>query len=223
MPQVRVIKIVFDTELKNFEIPAFRGAVIELVGREHVAFHNHLDKGQYHYQYPVIQYKSQGKKASIVCIEDGVEQIHHFFSNNEGVIRLGNNERSLHVDSVKINKFQVQVWDQQFAYSMKSWLPLNEKNYAAFQKIEGLQDRVAFLERMLTGNILSFAKGINWTVDKPIDVKIRDISRQYWASHKGVKIQTFDLNFKTNVFLPYDIGLGKGVSMGFGTVTKTQS
>ncbi|MFW5721489.1 MAG: CRISPR-associated endonuclease Cas6 [Bacteroidota bacterium] len=37
-------------------------------------------------------------------------------------------------------------------------------------------------------------------------------------TYKDVKHQTFDVSFKTNIFLPEYIGLGKGVSIGFGTV-----
>ncbi len=222
MPKIRLVKVIFDTKLTPIEIPAFRGAIIQIVGQEHVAFHHHIGDERFHYSYPVIQYKTHGKKAGIVCIQDGVDEIHHFFSKNEGQIRLGNEWRPLHVESVKINQFQVQVWDTSFAYSIRKWLPLNEKNYMVYQSLENLQERIVFLEKIIIGNVLSFAKGIGWTVDKPIEAKILDLSRQYWVSHKGVKLQAFDLDFKINAFLPFDVGLGKGASMGFGTLYRQQ-
>lgn len=59
MPKIRVVKVVFNTKIKAYEVPAFRGAVIDMIGREHVAFHNHIGENVYHYHYPYIQYKQQ--------------------------------------------------------------------------------------------------------------------------------------------------------------------
>jgi hypothetical protein len=222
MPQIRVIKIVFDTAIRSFEVPAFRGAIIDVVGREHVVFHNHIGNEKLHYAYPLIQYKLEGRHAGIVCIEDGVDEIHHFFSKNTGAIRIGRDSRSLRVESVKINRFQVQVNENLYAYRIKSWLPLNEKNFELHQRMDALQEKLLFLEKILTGNVLSFAKGIGWTVDQPIITKISSMPESHWIKHKGANLMAMNLEFKTNVCLPYDIGLGKGASVGFGTITKKQ-
>lgn len=221
MPTVRVIKITFDTELKPFEIPAFRGAIIEIVGREHVIFHNHLDKDKFHYAYPLVQYKSKGRKAEIVCIQDGVDEIHNFFIKNLGGIRIGSHQRSLLVENIKINRFNVDVRDTLFSYKLKDWLALNEKNYPEYLGLEGIVEKITFLEKILTGNLLSFAKGIQWTVDKGIEVKLLNLPTFKPVKHKGQSLLSFDVEFKTNVFLPPDIGLGKGASVGFGTVLKS--
>ena len=220
MPQIRVIKIVFDTELKDYEIPAFRGAIIDLVGRDHVVFHNHIGDDQFHYKYPVIQYKNQGKKACIVCIKDGVDEIHHFFQNNIGKIRIGNDARPLMVENVKINQFGLQVTGSLHVYTIRKWLPVNESNYSRFKSLEGLVSKIEFLEKVLVGNLLSMAKGLAWTVDKPIEVKITEINKQFLTRFKKSNLIAFDLEFKTNVCLPYDIGLGKGASSGYGTISK---
>ncbi len=220
MPNIRVIKITFDTQLGSNEIPAFRGAVIDIVGREHVIFHNHLDTNRFHYAYPMVQYQSQGNKAGIVCIQEGVDEIHNFFVKNTGGIRIGREARSLFVENIKINRFEVDVRETQFSYSLANWLPLNEKNYPAYLQLDGVTEKVQFLEKILVGNILSFAKGIQWTVTRLIDLKITDLPRMRPAKRKGQHLLAFDISFKTNVFLPFDIGLGKGASVGFGTVTK---
>lgn len=222
MPQVRVVKIIFDTELKNFEVPAFRGAIINVVGKDHVAFHNHVGHDRYVYSYPVIQYKTNGKKAGIICIQSGVDEIHELFSRNRGLIKIGNSERSLMVENISINQFQVDIRDSYFTYSLKDWLPLNEENFQKYLKLDSLIEKLQFLEKILIGNILSFAKGISWTVDKPIEVKLLDIPKTKPVRRKGQIFLSFDINFKTNVFLPFDIGLGKGASVGFGTLTKKQ-
>ncbi|GEO24140.1 CRISPR-associated endonuclease Cas6 [Cyclobacterium qasimii] len=223
MPNIKVIKIIFDTILKTHEIPAFRGAIINVVGREHVIFHNHLGDKQYHYAYPLVQYKTQGRNAGIVCIGDGVDEIHHFFTKNEGMIRLGNQQRSLQVEHVKLNKFQVEVSETSTHYQIKDWLALNDKNYQRFEQLELLQEKLVFLEKILIGNILSFAKGVGWTVDQPIQANITGLPESSWVRHKGIKLKAMDLTFRSNVSLPEDIGLGKGASTGFGTLQKIKN
>ncbi|RZS97148.1 CRISPR-associated endonuclease Cas6 [Cecembia calidifontis] len=220
MPKIKVLKIVFDTELKDYEIPAFRGAIIDLVGREHVIFHNHLSDDRFHYKYPVIQYKRDGKRASLVCIKEGVEEIHAFFHKNEGVIRIGSDFKSLYVDQVKLNSYQLEILDNPLSYSIYKWLPINSANFPKFIALESLAEQLGFLEKTMIGNILSMAKGLDWQIDKTVTVNITRINRQYWTKLKGQKVLSFDLEFKTNVFLPYDIGLGKSSSLGYGTIGK---
>jgi hypothetical protein len=43
MKTIRILTVIFDTEIFPFETPAFRAAIIEKVGRENILFNNHLD------------------------------------------------------------------------------------------------------------------------------------------------------------------------------------
>jgi hypothetical protein len=85
---------------------------------------------------------------------------------------------------------------------------------------ESIADKATMLERMLIGNILSFAKGMKIHLDKKIQCKIISSEEPRLVTYKGIKMMSFDVMFKTNVSLPNYIGLGKGVSLGFGTVVK---
>ena len=62
------------------------------------------------------------------------------------------------------------------------------------------------------------AKGIEWTIDKPMNLEIEKITREGNAVLKKVRVSTFDLVFNSNVFLPDHIGLGKSVTLGYGCV-----
>lgn len=215
-----MVRVVFNLRLKDYEIPAFRGAIIDTVGRHHVVFHNHLDEDKFHYKYPVIQYKRTKGQASIICIKEGVEELHHFFLKNKGSIRIGNSERELMVSNVELSRYGLHVSDELFHYKIHQWLPLHGDNFNKFMALDGLVERIHFLERILTGNILSMAKGLGWYIDKPVLVSITDLGSQSWCTLKKIKVLCFDLEFKTNVFLPYGIGLGKSSSIGFGTIEK---
>jgi hypothetical protein len=102
-------------------------------------------------------------------------------------------------------------------------LALNSSNYKKYKQIEGESDRIDFLERMLTGNILSMAKGLNWKLENKVTAKILQSERMKKVHYKGTELISFDLSFKTNVSLPPRAGLGKGTSIGFGVTRKLKA
>ncbi len=217
MKKIRILDVTFENEIAAWEVPALRGAIIETAGRENTLFHNHLKK-EYLYSYPLIQYKRIGKLPHLVCIEDGVEAVHHFFENKQEGLMLGDRLYELKVYQLGLNNFTMQVWDKSFNYFLQEWLPLNQKNYEEFKKLTSELEQLEFLEKILVGNILSFAKGIEWNIDKQIRLRIQNIVRTNILTVKGIKREAYTVNFTSNVFLPNHIGLGKNASMGFGVV-----
>lgn len=99
-----------------------------------------------------------------------------------------------------------------------NWIALNESSYADYQKAEVLAERIRILESTLVSNILIFARGIGWEVDKKVEARVLDIGKANPVKVKQVRMLAFNLSFETNVFLPNYIGLGKKVSRGFGTI-----
>lgn len=220
--KIRIVTIIFNTEIKGYEIPAFRAAITEKAGRECIYFHHHLDDG-YLYRYPLIQYKTINKKAAIVCIEKGVDEIHRFFQKPDWSIFIGDKKLELKVDKLFLNRFNMQVWNTMFSYKIVKWLGLNQKNYKEFENIESASEKINFLENILKANILAMAKGLEWTVGKPIELVITEYNEPQPVVFKKQKLLGFDLKFKTNVFLPNFIGLGKAVSHGFGIVKQLKN
>jgi len=217
LKKIKILNIAFQNEIQPWEVAAFRGAIIATAGRSHVLFHNHEKEG-FRYSYPLIQYKRIGKKPHLICVEKGVEDIHHFFENMQEGVLLGDRPYELIVDELRLNKFNLQVWDKSFNYLIQDWFPLNQKNYKMYKELTSEIQQFEFLEKILIGNILSFAKGVDWNIDKEIELKITEILRTNHISLKGVKREAFTVKFKCNVFLPNYISLGKNASLGFGTV-----
>lgn len=219
MRKIRVLDIEFENEIAAYEVPAFRGAVIETAGRRNTLFHNHIGNDFLH-GYPLIQYKRINKKPHLVCIQEGIDEIHHFFNNKQEGLFLGNRSYELTVDQIMLQKHLVQIHDRSFEFSIQNWLPLSQKNYHQFQKMSSEMERLKFFERILVGNILSFAKGIQWKVEKNIKLRIIEINRTNIIKVKGINRQAFSLIFEANIFLPDHIGLGRNTSLGFGIVKK---
>lgn len=208
----------FKNDLKFSEIPFFRGAIIHLTSGHNTLYHNHEGDG-FRYSYPLIQYKVIGGKAAILCIGEGTEAIEDFFSGNKDVA-IGNRNVTLETDQLYANQTIVQVWNDMFTYKVKNWMPLNQENYIQYNKYDSLADKYRMLEKLLIGNILSFAKGVGITIEKEIKLSIVSPPELKVMTYKGVKMTVCNADFSTNVSLPAYIGLGKGASHGFGTVIK---
>lgn len=221
MKKIRVLQVVFENEIESYELPAFRAAIIEQTGRKYDLFHNHTENKEI-YRYPLIQYKRIYKNPAILCIEEGVDQLHHFFENKGEIIMIGEKQLELEVKQLQMNQFTMQVWDSWFYYNIENWVALNEENYLKFNAIDSLSDQLLFLEKTLIANIIAFAKGINWTIDKEIKVSITQMNDPKIIKIKNTRFTTFNLSFKSNVFLPNYIGLGKSVSKGFGMVREVE-
>mgnify|MGYP002777888522 CR=1 FL=1 len=220
MKKIRYLTIRFDADIEAYELPAFRGAVIERAGREHLLFHNHLGDEKFLYGYPVIQYKRVGRNPALVCVDYGVDEVHHFFNQRDWEITLGDRPLKLGIRSLQLEQYTLQVWEKTFRYRLYNWLALSQENYARYQSLADDLARTTFLEGILTGNILSFAKGVKWDVDRPISLRIDEVLKSKIVPYKQQKLLAFDVLFRSNVFLPDHLGLGKGVSLGFGTVTQ---
>ena len=216
MRKIKILNVRFNNELRNDEVGLFRGAVLaKLQEASSVLFHNHLGTN-FRYSYPLIQYKRQGGKASIVCLEEGTEAIGELFAAGDFCFRIGSRTVRMEIASITARQVLVQLWDTLFVYRLNRWLPLNEENYRVYQMLEGLADRYVFLEKKLIGNILSCAKGMDIYFENRVVCKIVEVEEPYWVSYKGVRMMAFNLCFKSNISLPEGIGLGKGVSLGNG-------
>lgn len=212
--------IKFNETISFNEIPAFRGAIIKLIDNPSLLFHNHIDDDSVRYSYPLIQYKRINGKAAIFCISEGITAIGNLLSMPNYNIDISSRSINLSINKIVPQRHLIQIWDSCFNYRIRNWLPLNSKNYQQFCQIEELSSQIAFLEKILIGNILSFAKGIGVEINKDIVCKLIAINGKKLLTAKSIKMMAFDIEFKINVSLPDFIGLGKHSSIGFGTTVR---
>lgn len=218
MGNIRILTLKFRNQLQPDEIKWFRGAVIHTSNKNNVLFHNHTEEN-YRYAYPLIQYKLIHRCAAILCIEEGVEAIGHFFSHYTDRVRIGEKDLHLEIDYVRPAAFSVEVTERMFRYRLRRWIPLNRENYQVYRTLERDDQRMHFLQKILVGNILSCLKGLGIYLDEKITCRIQEITRMYTIPNKGVNLLAFDLIFTANLSLPPYIGLGKNASINCGILT----
>lgn len=221
MPKIRYLRIRFAQNLFPYDIPKFRAAVIEKTEREAPLFHNHKGNEGFHYRYPLIQYKVTHKKASIVCLNAGTDDIHYLLQQRDMNLTIGRTSHTFEVEDVDLHYHNVQIWDMNFEYSLLNWLALSQKSYLEYEQLQGDETaQIELLNRKLTGNIISFAKGIKWDVKERIVTEITKIKGMKMLPFKRKRLLAFSVNFRCNVSLPDFVGLGKGSSVGFGVVKR---
>lgn len=214
---LRLLKVVFDLPLQPWQITVFRGAVIAALPGESPLFHNHTTDG-FRYAYPLVQYKTIGGKAAIICLGEGVEAIQHFFAAQQWSLDLAGEQHQVRIAEMVMKPYQLQVWNKTFQYQIRQWIALNQKSYKEYQAFKDELSRKRYLETKLVGNILSFAKGVGWKVGHTINCHFHPSLKSNTVMVKGVRLMTFTGQFTSNVFLPSHLGLGNKVSFGFGVV-----
>lgn len=222
MTEIKQTIIRFSGRLAQEEIPFFRGALLESAGNES-AFHNHAEDSSSLYRLPAIQYKLLGGTPAVVgvnCHENGADALERLFSSgSEYDFRIGRSVRTFVVESKQtlFSSLSGKPGDRH-RYVMRNWLPLNQENYRRYRQTDSLAERIAQLDRTLVGNILSLYRNFEVIFKEDISAYIVDILSEGEAMYKDVRMTTMDIVFDTDVFIPSAIGLGKGVSRGFGVV-----
>ena len=215
------MRVDFDADISPAEVPAFRGAVIEKVGIEQEIFHNHNNEeggNGYHYRYPLIQYKALEGRPAILFIGDAVSEAHHLFRQPDWELSFTRRKLRGRLVRSQTKEYEVRLTPAPRPYLLRRWLALNQDNHRRFEETRGMAARARLLERVLAGHILGFASGVGIRFEERFELAITEIEQQRIRSFEGVKSLTFDVRFEANLLLPPHIGLGKGVTQGFGVL-----
>lgn len=225
--KIKVVKLIYDLE---DDLPLSFGHKLRgyFANRfKDVLFHQHKEDGSLRYKYPLIQYKIINKKPVVLGLKEGAELIVENFLSIERLV-LGDREYINPSSRLKVENEDIKVvtkYDMpNFKYTFISpWLGLSQSNYREYiQNVKGEnKDRkINFLKGILTGNILSFAKGLDWWIEEKV-IAVPSL-KEIPVKFKGEEMIGFIGSFYSNVYLPEYIGLGKSSSRGFGTIKREE-
>lgn len=225
MKELQIMKVVFNARIAAHETPAFRGAIIQKVGLDRDIYHNHDNNAnsnkQYHYRYPLVQYRRDRNRPALVFIGQGIVEAGHLFAQPDWTLTFAGRTQAMSIADLQVRQHSFGVTPNEYRYyTVHRWQALNDANYQRYNQTDDLAARIQMLQQILTGHIISFAKGINYQLEQRFDLCITDILSTRINHYEGVKVQTFEARFKTNLLLPPFIALGKGVSLGFGEVRR---
>jgi hypothetical protein len=216
--KVNIMRLQFLNTIKHDEIPKLRGAILSKIESPDILFHNHKGDGL-RYKYPLIQYKVIDGKAVVLCVNEGVSQIHNFLTQEAWQMKLGSKSVQFELDEIYNSSEDLKQTKELCKYKITNWLPLNSEKIKKYNSLNEL-DRNDMLKAILIGNILSFSKGVDFWMKEKIELPDLVISKSYKSNFKGNQFLSFDVYFKVNLMLPNAIGLGKGASVGNGVISK---
>lgn len=177
-------------------------------------FHNYSKEGLL-YSYPRIQYKVLEGTASILGIEEGVKVLKEI-SEEIDDLKLGMSTYTVKQKVMYEQKCYVGATQKMLNYKfLTPWLALNPNNYQKYREIRDWREKKELLNGILVGNILSMCKGLGIVVEKRLNLHSRLEAEK--VEYKVI-LTGFTGEFRTNFAIPDLLGLGKGVSHGFGIV-----
>lgn len=206
--------LILKTDKKVNETPSKIRGYIGNKFKENRILHNH-DNQELLYRYPLVQYKIIENSIIIFALEEGLTAIKNI-TNDLEELHL-KNTYNITEKIIYEKNFQMEESEKLQSYKIITpWLALNQKNYKKYKEIKDQKEKKIFLNKILIGNILSMCKSFGIMVNKRLIVKsylnIEDVE------YKSVILKGFTGEFQTNFKLPDYIGLGKGVSHGYGTI-----
>lgn len=219
--KIPLLVVQFKNKLSYHEIPLFRGCVLNIIKDlpDSLYYHNHQEDN-YRYAYPLVQYKILNQQAVLICLGESVKDCGSLFQALPCPVSLG--KRNILLEAVQITplNFTLDISETPLTYKLTKWLPFNAANYRHYQSIERLSERIEFLEKILIGNFLSLAKGLDFHIDFQLQCHIKDLQAPELLKSKGVYMMSFTLTFQCNLSLPDYLGIGKHSSIGFGIINR---
>ena len=177
-----------------------------------------LLNGQYRkeFLYPRVQVKILNEQIYLVGINEGVDSLLALIEKFN-TLDFGN--ITFQVNDVNIDEKSdiLSPSNQPVKYRFISpWVALNPATKKRYKDLNN-SGRIKYLSQLLTHNILFLGKEMGIAIDTKVytwltlsSLSPKPVGEKNWGSFTG--------GFKTNFILPNYIGLGNGITRGFGTI-----
>lgn len=206
--------------LQTRDAHKLRGYFGNLFKEHSPLLHNHFETGELRYKYPLVQYKVLNEMPTLVALQEGAKLLVQLFLK---IRELKIDESIYPVSSKNIESELITIGhsDQLHEYRFKTiWMGLNQDNHLKFISMNSQEDKNRLLDKILTGNILSFFKGLEIFLEPNQRLLVKSRLEEKRTQFKNKDMMAFSGSFVVNAHLPSNIGLGKAVSRGFGTIEK---
>ena len=168
------------------------------------------------YLYPRVQVKILNEQIYIIGIKEGVEPVLSLMDNVTS-FNFGDITINIEKFDIEENKDQLNTTKNLLKYKfITPWVALNKSIGGKYRFLTD-QEKPLFLNKLLGQNILFIAKEFGLDIKTKIFTKVNinnlspdKIDENGWSSFTG--------EFRTNFILPSYIGLGNGITRGFGTL-----
>jgi hypothetical protein len=220
--ELQICRIKFpEIKLQTRDAHKLRGYFGNLFKEHSPILHNHYEDGRFRYKYPSIQYKVINNVPTLIGIEEGAELLPSLFLKIKE-LDINGQKFSINTKNIALTNEKVGYSNSLHEYQFATlWMGLNQTNYAKYHKLESEVEKQDMLNAILVGHILSFFRntGVELNANERLmaKVNVEEKSTQF----KENKMIALSGSFIVNALLPDEIGLGKSVSRGFGTIKRS--
>jgi|TARA_B110001454_G_C12713798_1_gene431770 hypothetical protein len=166
--------------------------------------------------YPRVQVKILNEQIYLIGIHEGVEPVLSLVKKFE-ILDFGNITFEVQDCDIEETKEQFIPSGRLVRYRfITPWVALNHMTGGKYRSIPN-QEKLSFLNKLLGQNIIFLANEVGIKLNDNIFTKVkvsslfpRPVDENKWGAFMG--------EFKTNFVLPNYIGIGNGITRGFGTI-----
>lgn len=216
MTTLNLLKVSFDMPIQHSELLAFKKAF-------QAGFTTQTQpQDSKKPAYPMLQFKTRyetGKlQPMVMVLGDKIGAVREILTRERLEVRFRDRQEQLKVYHSKWLPFELSTKEELQEYQLFKYHAFNQENYQIYQRLKDEVERQEFIRCLLEKHFGAFVKGIGWKPDPPIQIQDLQIKRQQLRPYRSYQAHCFDLSFRTNLWVPEHIGLGKGVSLGFGVL-----
>ena len=166
--------------------------------------------------YPRVQVKILNEQIYIIGVHEGVEPVLSLIEKFD-IFDFGN-------ITFEIQNTDIEQGDQQFIPTdrlirykfITPWVALNQMTGGKYRFLTN-QEKPSFLNRLLGQNIVFMAKEVGVNLNNKVFTKVK-VSSLFPKPVDDNKWGAFMGEFQTNFVLPNYIGVGNGITRGYGTI-----
>lgn len=166
--------------------------------------------------YPRVQVKILNEQIYVVGIKEGAGSVKKLASELK-ILNFGNITFEVIDVDVETTEDQFKHIDQLLRYKFVSpWVALGNTTQNRYKFLKN-KDRIAFLNKLLGQNIVFLGREIDIALNEKVYTKIRltsllpkPVDEDNWGAFTG--------EFQTNFILPDFIGIGNGITRGYGAI-----
>ncbi len=166
--------------------------------------------------YPRVQVKILNEQIYIIGIHEGVDPVIEI-ADRLDILDFGNITFQVFDTEVNSNADHFRQVDRLVRYRfLTPWVALNQTTGSRYRFLNNIE-RLAFLNRLLGQNIVFLAREMGVELKDKIFTKVnltsmfpKPVDERFWGAFSG--------EFRTNFLLPNYMGIGNGITRGYGAL-----
>lgn len=166
--------------------------------------------------YPRVQVKILNEQVYMIGLNEGVDPIVELAERLD-ILDFGNITFQVFDTEVDVKDDQFRPVDRLVRYRLLTpWVALNQTTGSRYRFLNNME-RVSFLNRLLGQNIVFLSREMGVDLQDKIFTKVnltsmfpKPVDERNWGAFSG--------EFRTNFLLPNYMGIGNGITRGYGAI-----